>query len=962
MHIFYISLIIILVILLAVAPAAGIYAFLLAKRRPIKKLYEMRKSQSDFEALSDIPDVMVRYILLSEDADFYKHNGIIPGAVKAAVKLNFRKKRIITGGSTITQQLVKNLYFGFEHNYFRKLTEIILSLYVESVLGKDKILELYFNIIYYGNGVYGIADAARFYFGKQTKDLSKNQFFILACIPQAPTAGNPIQHPEAFVRCRNKKINSLYRIGALNEEEKRAFLAYGSDCLDPELRQNDAFTAAYPQEIVMVNEKYGPKKKEEHYKKWEGRMYLSNENIQKAVNDAGAFLERNGIDRKMKLRYRLLIEEILLDYANENSDTDFEIQFITKERKIRIELKVEGESRNPLKDSKSFFADKLVSELENAPVWKYKRGCNIFTFSLKPVAPDFKSIKYLFGFMTRKKKEFVIASILRFVNMGLNVIEPLLAAQIIVAYSGSEIRKILIIAALILAQAFSSTVVNYAASYMLRKSYAYMVKEMQKDLTENVLHIKTACMDANGSGLFTQRLINETATAVDRIDDLLGSITEVFRLIALLISFAVVSPKMLVFEIILFAVYVIIQRLHMHSMTDDGRRYRTANEKHTSFISEMVRAHRDIKLLNCEKSFMERLKLSVEESVDLLTKMRVNSMRFIFLRQQFVGVTNFIYMALLAFFMVKDGMPPSTALVLFNYNGRVYSCSNSVSQIMGMVYNLALSSERIYQLMHSPDYETEVFGDTHLETVKGNIDFKDVHFSYKNSDGNVLKVLNGISLHIGEGEKVAFVGRSGCGKSTLLSLISRLHDPDSGEILLDGHNLHDLDKETLRGNMEMVSQMPYIFNMSIRENLAIAKNDITDEEMERVCKLACIYDDIIAMPNGFDTVVGEGGVSLSGGQRQRVALARSLLQEHSILMLDEATSALDNITQSNIQAAIDGMQGEQTTIMVAHRLSTVINCERIFFIADGKVLAHGTHEELLKTCPAYSELYSQEAL
>ena len=962
MHIFYISLIIILVILLAVAPAAGIYAFCLAVRRPIKKLYEMRKSQSDFESLSDIPDIMIRYILLSEDADFYKHRGFIPGAVKAAVKLNFRKKRIITGGSTITQQLVKNLYFGFEHNYFRKLTEIILSLYVESVLGKDKILEFYFNIIYYGNGVYGIADAARFYFGKQTKDLSNNQFFILACIPQAPTAGNPIQHPQAFVRCRDNKINNLFRLGGLSEEEKKEYLSHGIERLDPDLRKNDAFTANYPQEIVMVNEKYGPPKKEEHYKKWEGKMYLSNENIQKAVNDAGAFLERNGIDRKMKLRYRLLIEEILLDYANENSDTDFEIHLITKERKIRIELKVEGESRNPLKDSKSFFADKLVSELDNAPVWKYKRGCNIITFSLKPVAPDFKSIKYLFDFMTRRKKEFVIASILRFVNMGLNVIEPLLAAQIIVAYSGSEIRKILIIAALILAQAISSAFVNYAASFMLRRSYAFMVKEMQKDLTENVLHIKTACMDATGSGLFTQRLINETANAVDRIDELLGSLTELFRLISLFISFAVVSPKMLVFEIILFAIYVIIQRFHMRSVTDDGRRYRTANEKHTGFISEMVRAHRDIKLLNCEKSFMERLKLSVEESVDLFTKMRVDSMRFILLRQQFVGVTNFIYMALLAFFMVKNGMPPSTALVLYNYNGRVYTCSSSVSQMMTMVYNLALSSERIYQLMHSSDYETEVFGDTHLETVKGEIDMKDVHFSYKNSDGNIVKVLNGITLHIGKGERVAFVGRSGCGKSTILSLISRLHDPDSGEILLDGHNLHDLDKETLRGNMEMVSQMPYIFNMSIRENLAVAKNDITDEEMERVCKIACIYDDIIAMPNGFDTVVGEGGVSLSGGQRQRVALARSLLQEHSILMLDEATSALDNITQSRIQKAIDGMQGGQTTIMVAHRLSTVINSDRIFFIADGKVLAHGTHEELLKTCPAYCELYSQEAM
>ena len=962
MHIFYISLIIIVVILLAVPLAAGIYAFLLAVRRPIKKLYENRKNQADFEPLSAIPKVMIRYILLSEDATFYMHHGVIPKAVKAAFKLNFRKKRIVTGGSTITQQLVKNLYFGFEHNYFRKLAEIFLSLYVESVLGKDKILELYFNIIYYGNGVYGIADAARFYFGKQTEELSKNQYFILACIPQAPTAGNPIQHPQAFVRCRDNKIKNLFRLGVLSEEEKRDFLSHSIDCLDPELRKSDAFTDGYPQEIVMVNEKYGPKKKEQHYKKWEGRMYLSYENIQKAVKEADDFLERSGIDRKSRLRYRLLIEENLLDFANSEGNADFEIKTISKDRKIRIVVIVEGKSLNPFEKSESSITAKLLADSNEKPSWRYKKGKNIITYAPKPIAPDFKSIKYLFGFMTRRKKEFVIASILRFVNMGLNVIEPLLAAQIIVAYSGSEIHKILIIAALILAQAAASSVVNYAASYMLRKSYAYMVKEMQKDLTENVLHIKTACMDATGSGLFTQRLINETATAVDRIDDLLGSITEVFRLIALLISFAVVSPKMLVFEIILFAIYVIIQRLHMRSMTDDGRRYRTANEKHTSFISEMVRAHRDIKLLNCEKSFMQRLKISVEESVDLLTKMRVNSMRFILLRQQFVSVTNFIYMALLAFFMVKDGMLPSTALVLYNYNGRVYSCSSSVSQIMSMVYNLALSSERIYQLMHSPDYETEVFGDTHLESVKGDIELKDVHFSYKNSNGNIVKVLNGINLHIGEGERVAFVGRSGCGKSTLLSLISRLHDPDSGEILLDGHDLRELDKDTLRGNMEMVSQMPYIFNMSIRENLAVAKNDITDEEMEKVCKLACIYDDIIAMPNGFDTVVGEGGVTLSGGQRQRVALARSLLQGHSILMLDEATSALDNITQSKIQAAIDGLQGKQTTIMVAHRLSTVINCERIFFIAEGKVLAEGTHAELLKCCPQYRELYAQETV
>ena len=960
MQIFHIILIIIASLILASLLAAVIYALVLLIRRPIKEIYNKRKAQSDFCALADIPQTMIRYLILSEDLEFYKHRGFMPKAVKGAVKLNLKKSRIITGGSTITQQLIKNLYFSFDHSFFRKLTEVFLAFYAEIALGKEKILELYFNIIYYGNGVYGISEASKFYFGKELNELNDNQFFVLACIPQAPTSGNPIQHPQAFVRCRNNKIKNMLSTNVLSEEEGEEFLSHSFECIDPELRKNDYFTANYPQEIVMINEKYGPPKEEKHYKKWEGRMYLSNENIKKAVEKADAFLERNGIDRTRKLHYLLLLEECLLEYEHADANADFEIKFITKNARLNIILTVVSKSFNPIKEGESVFADKLKPGLDFAPIWKYIKGKNIILFTINPFVSKIQSIKYLFGFLIRKKKAFIFATILRFVNMGLNVIEPLLEAQIIVAYSGSEINKILIIAALILAQAVGSSIINYGASAMLRKSYSSMVKEMQKELTETVLQIKTSCMDANGSGLFTQRLINETNNAVDQIDELLGSLTEIFRFVSLMISFAIISPKMFAFELVLFAIYVVIQRAHFNSLTDDDRHYRTSNEKHTSFVTEMVRAHRDIKLLNCEKSFMQRLRISVEESVDLLTKMRVNSMRAILVRQNFVGITNFIYMALLALFMAKDGMVPSTALVLFNYNGRVYVSANSIAQIMDTYYSLALSAERIYQLMHSDDFETEVFGNTHLDSVTGNIEFKDVEFSYINTDGNKIDVFKGINLQIKAGETVAFVGRSGCGKSTILSLISRLYDPDRGEILLDGHNLKELDKDSLRGNIEMVSQMPYIFNMSIRDNLAVAKNDITDEEMIRVCKLACIYDDIIAMPNAFNTLVGEGGTVLSGGQRQRIALARSFLQTHSVLMLDEATSALDNITQAKIKDAIDTLRGKQTTIMVAHRLSTVIDCEHIFFISDGKVLADGTHAELLKNCSEYRELYSQE--
>lgn len=292
-------------------------------------------------------------------------------------------------------------------------------------------------------------------------------------------------------------------------------------------------------------------------------------------------------------------------------------------------------------------------------------------------------------------------------------------------------------------------------------------------------------------------------------------------------------------------------------------------------------------------------------------------------------------------------MEPATALVLYSYNSQMTgSCVQSVSSIMGTIFSLGLSAERIWQLMYSSDFEKETFGETVLPDVRGDLEIRDVSFAYTHSE-NRVPVLNHLSLKIPAGESVAFVGKSGCGKSTILSLLTRLYDPEEGQILLDGVPLPDLTRDTLRGNMTMVSQSPYIFNMSIRDNLRVVDADLPEEEMIRVCKIACIHDDIVCFPLGYDTVVGESGVTLSGGQRQRLALARSMLRNSPVVLLDEATSALDNETQGKIQQAIENMHGNHTMIMVAHRLSTVIGCDRLFLIEDGQVAAEGTHKQLL---------------
>ena len=223
-----------------------------------------------------------------------------------------------------------------------------------------------------------------------------------------------------------------------------------------------------------------------------------------------------------------------------------------------------------------------------------------------------------------------------------------------------------------------------------------------------------------------------------------------------------------------------------------------------------------------------------------------------------------------------------------------------------------------------------------------------------------IPVLKKINFEIKPNETVSFVGKSGSGKSTIFNLIAGLYFPNKGKILIDGISIKELDKDSVRGNLSIISQNPYIFNMSIKDNFSIIKEDVTEEEIIKACKMACLHDFILTLPNGYDTKVGESGVTLSGGQRQRLAIARALVQKTEIILFDEATSALDNETQALIQESIQNMQGEYTILIIAHRLSTVVNSDRLILIDEGKVCGTGTHEELLAHNDFYRHLYEYE--
>ena len=245
-----------------------------------------------------------------------------------------------------------------------------------------------------------------------------------------------------------------------------------------------------------------------------------------------------------------------------------------------------------------------------------------------------------------------------------------------------------------------------------------------------------------------------------------------------------------------------------------------------------------------------------------------------------------------------------------------------------------------------------------MEHVRGAVDVKDVSFTYDGTE----EVLHHVDLHVAVGETVAVVGPSGGGKSTLCQLIPRFYDVTEGEIDIDGVDVRRLRLADLRRAVGVVQQDVFLFADTVRENIRYGRPDATDEEVEAAAKRAEIYDDILAMPQGFDTYVGERGTLLSGGQKQRVAIARVFLKDPPILILDEATSALDSVTESKIQHAFDMLAKGRTTLIIAHRLSTIRGADRILVVQEGCITEQGSHEELLARQGVYARLYHTQNL
>ena len=565
------------------------------------------------------------------------------------------------------------------------------------------------------------------------------------------------------------------------------------------------------------------------------------------------------------------------------------------------------------------------------------------------------NLKFLWNYSNNSKHLLILVILLNIIKIIINTLVPLYSAKLVLNLSNNELHRLLLIALILLILNSLNSILNYITLKLNVKFSSVIYLNIEKDIIDKIHTFTNKTLDNTSTGTIIDRLDYDLSNISNIYFDILYRLTEFIKSIGIIVAIFIINPLVGILSILSLTIIFLIDNYQVYKVTNLIDDKNKKNEKFTESITEVIRGMRDIKMLNIEKNTINKLDNQVDETID--SEFKINKTTNILgkLASLIDDLTSLFNISFYVFLISKGSLTISNALVLYNYYSNISSFGGYIGQIMDNINKFNISSERIKELFDNEKFATETFGTKHIKKVKGKFEFKSVHFGYKKNE-----VLKGVSFTVNPDETVAFVGKTGSGKTTIFNLLCKMYDIDKGEILIDDVNINELDKDTIRGNITVISQSPYIFNMSIKENLKLVKPNLTNKEMKEVLKTACLYDFVESLPDKYDTILGENGITLSGGQKQRLAIARALIQKTEIILFDEATSALDNETQEKITKAINNMKKEYTIMVIAHRLSTIVNADKIFFLNNGKIECSGTHEYLLKHSKEYKKLYETE--
>ena len=502
------------------------------------------------------------------------------------------------------------------------------------------------------------------------------------------------------------------------------------------------------------------------------------------------------------------------------------------------------------------------------------------------------------------------------------------------------------------------TILQIPRDYLYTYFEIKFTKNVSKDLYKKMDNLPTIAFEDIGVGEFINRLYTDP----DRVMELLSKMVKLIcrAVVVLVVVVIAIQVSWILFaEILLLAVIMgIISTKFFPRIKKSQENIKKQSDAYVKVATENMTGIREIKSLGIAENIEKNIAKVIDKLFSHTEVVRKYERWYYAFNNLAYFIIQFIILFTTGYFYIEGTITLSIFLMIESYIWRIDDVVESISDF-GVSFNkVTVSLKRIGEILNNELYQDEKYGDKVLENPKGVINFKNVKFKYTEEEQYTL---NGLNLTINPNKKIAIVGRSGNGKSTIFNLLLRYFDTTKGQITIDNINIKDLTKESLRGNLSIIRQSPFLFNLTILENFKLVKEDVTLEEVREVCKRAYIDGYIMSLPKGYNTIIGEGGINLSGGQKQRIAIARTLLLNTKIILFDEATSALDNESQEYIKKTIDDLVKDHTIVIVAHRLSTIVDADTIHVIEKGKLVASGRHEELLKNSLPYQKLYTAES-
>lgn len=502
-----------------------------------------------------------------------------------------------------------------------------------------------------------------------------------------------------------------------------------------------------------------------------------------------------------------------------------------------------------------------------------------------------------------------------------------------------------------------AAIINYFKSIMVGSISNDIALTLRNSLYAKLQKLPQSFYAKRNTGDILSTVINDINLFKDALSTGVLYIAEMLlSFVAVVVIMLAIDPVLTLILLIVLPLIFFISQLVSKPVAGVSKATQMQLSEITNVLNQSISGIEVIKsysLQQISRDIFQNANTQWYKSVKNLTSLKSRSGLFVSL----LNMLEIVVIIGFGFLRVQQGVisiGELTSFVLYSQ-----ALAGPVGMLAGLYVDVRAAFAAMRRVFGILDLPEEQSGRAAMLTkVAGNITFEQVSFEYESEGGAPKRVLNGISLDIKAGQRVALVGESGAGKTTLINLMMGFFRPVGGRILVDGVDLNSCDLVSLRDNISVVSQNPYIFDLSLRDNIRCGNPYASEEEIIRAAQNANAHEFISQSPYGYDTVAGEKGMALSGGQRQRIAIARAFLKNAPLLLLDEATSALDNFSELAVKDAITRLMKDRTTITVAHRLSTIIHCDVIFYIKNGEVLARGSHNELLSSCEEYRRLYN----